>query len=413
MHFGLRNFLFVGMIVLPIILHAQDKKFIPLTKYPKGDTLEKPIADTVQQKDLYDVIGAMFGSKHKRAADTVTTKPTFSVVPALGYTLQSKLALTLAGNIAFRLRQNAKISTITINTAYTQTKQIIIPIQSNIWTNNNDYNFIGDIRYLKYPQSTYGLGSSSNIRDEVPMDYSFFRFSEIVLRRIYSNFYAGIGYIADFHWNITHKYPLEGVPPDYANYGTQGHSASSGITFNMLYDSRDNSIKTYHGFYASVQLRDNSNYLGNQQAWQVLITDVRKYFNFPSGSDNVLALWSYNWLVLSGNPPYLDLPANTWDTYSGTGRGYIQGRFRGAQMVYLESEYRFKISANDLFGGVVFVNAQSFSAAQGTRLQEIQPAFGPGLRIKLNKVSRTNIAIDYGIGREGSRGMFINVGEIF
>jgi len=82
-------------------------------------------------------------------------------------------------------------------------------------------------------------------------------------------------------------------------------------------------------------------------------------------------------------------------------------------MVYGETEYRYHITSNGLIGGVVFINAESFSAAPGTRLQAVQPAFGPGLRIKLNKVSKTNISIDYGFGTEGSRGLFVNVGELF
>ena len=409
----LRCLLIFALIYSPVILHAQDQKFVPLSKYPKTDTVARKQPDSLQQLDVYDIIGSIFGNKRKSKNDSISTKPVFSVVPALGYTLQSKLALTLAGNVAFRTTKDSKISTITINTAYTQTKQIIIPIQSNIWSNNNDYDFIGDIRYLKYPQSTYGLGSNSNIRNEDPMDYDFFRFSEIALRRIWTDFYAGVGYIADVHWNVTHKGPLDGAPSDYVKYGTMAHSISSGITLNALFDSRDNSINPYRGFYASLQYLDNGSFIGNLHNWQAMVIDIRKYFKFPSNSNNVLALWSYDWLVLKGNPPYLDLPANAWDTYSGTGRGYIQGRFRGAQMVYMESEYRFKVTNNGLLGGVVFVNAQSFSAAQGTNLQSIQPAFGPGLRIKLNKVSRTNIAIDYGFGREDSRGMFINVGEIF
>src|SRR5665213_3574673 len=100
----------------------------------------------------------------------------------------------------------------------------------------------------------------------------------------------------------------------------------------------------------------------------MLIIDVRKYYKFTGNSDNVIALWSYDWLTLNGKPPYLDLPANSWDPYTSTGRGYIQGRFRGAQMVYLEAEYRLKITDDGLIGGVVFLNAESLSAAQGTRL---------------------------------------------
>jgi hypothetical protein len=407
------GFLMSGFIVFPFLLYAQDQKFIPLAK-PRIDTLLAVPNDTAQQRDVYDVIASLFGHRHSSfKKDTVTSKPVFSLVPALGYTLQSKLALTLAGNIAFRLSPDAKISTIVINTAYTQTRQIIIPIQSSIWTNNNNYNFVGDIRYLKYPESTYGLGSNSNIASQDPMDYSFIRVNEIVLRRICPDFFLGAGYIFDDHYNISHSGTLNGSVADYAVYGTESHTISSGITLNGLVDSRDNSINPSRGIYAGVQYRDNKAFLGSTRNWQSLTLDVRKYYNLPAESENVLALWSYDWLVLGGKPPYLDLPSNTWDTFSGTGRGYIQGRFRGAQMVYAESEYRFKISSNGLFGGVVFVNAQSFSAAPGTQLQGIQPAFGPGLRLKLNKVSKTNIAIDYGIGREGSRGVFINVGEIF
>jgi hypothetical protein len=82
-------------------------------------------------------------------------------------------------------------------------------------------------------------------------------------------------------------------------------------------------------------------------------------------------------------------------------------------MVYGEMEYRYRITRNGLVGGVVFLNAETFSAAPGTRLQAVQPGYGPGLRIKLNKVSRTNIDLDYGFGTQGSHGLFVNVGELF
>ena len=39
--------------------------------------------------------------------------------------------------------------------------------------------------------------------------------------------------------------------------------------------------------------------------------------------------------------------------------------------------------------------------------------YGFGIRIKVNKVSNTNIAIDYGFGLDGSHGFFVNLGELF
>ena len=367
----------------------------------------------VRQIDLTDALELLFNVQPEKKPDTITTKPSYTLVPAIGYTLVSRLAFVLSGNMAFRTGPNSRISTITASSAITENKQFTFPILTNIWSKDNNYNFVGDYRYYKYPQSTFGLGSSSNIRNEDPLDYSYYQFYETVLRHITGNIYLGLGYIFDDHWDVSEKGNLNGTVSDYSRYGKTSHSFASGFTFNALVDSRDNAINPSRGGYVSVQYRDNYSFLGSTTPWRSLIVDARKYFNFPEGSDNVLAFWSYDWLILNGRPAYLDLPSTEWDSSCVTGRGYIQGRFRGADMVYAEAEYRYKITANGLLGGVVFLNGESFSAAPGTRLQGIQPGFGPGIRLKLNTISKTNICVDYGLGREGSRGVFIAVGEVF
>jgi hypothetical protein len=43
----------------------------------------------------------------------------------------------------------------------------------------------------------------------------------------------------------------------------------------------------------------------------------------------------------------------------------------------------------------------------------IEPGVGAGLRIRLNKYSGANLCIDYGFGTEGSKGLFVNLGEVF
>ncbi|MES2427145.1 MAG: hypothetical protein V4560_09230 [Bacteroidota bacterium] len=403
-------------------LYAQRNRNIPLAKiYTDSVAARRKIKkDTTvlspkgtPQTDLYAVIGQMLHKNAVPASDSITSKPVISIVPAIGYTLVSKLALVLSGNVAFRTGPDSRVSTIVASTSYTQNKQFSIPVQTSIWSKNNKFNYVGDYRFYKYPQSTFGLGSSSKMSNDNPMDYNFIRFYETAYRRITGNFYAGIGYMFDDHYNITDEGNTNGTVSDYSKYGKSFRSISSGFTLSSFYDSRDNGINPSKGAYASLQYRGSTTALGSSSNWHSLTVDVRKYFKFPANSDNVLALWSFDWVVLNGTPGYLDLPSVSWDLNSATGRGYIQGRFRGAQMVYAEGEYRFRITANGLIGGVVFANVESFSAQQGTRLQAVQPAFGPGLRIKLNKVSKTNITIDYGFGTQGSRGLFIDVGEAF
>ncbi len=404
------SFTLLFVAYLPVKLYAQDKN-IPITTFPNS---HRPVVDTTVQTDFQDLVQSIFTKNYKPTkAEVIGRKPIISFVPAVGYSLQTQLAGTLTGNIVFRSSPSSKVSTITTSMGYTAKRQFTLPIVSTIWTHNNNFVFIGDTRFYVYPQSTYGLGSNSNRASESAMRYNLFRFSEIVMKHITDDLFLGIGYKLQQHWNITYKEPANGAPSDYEKYGTSTRSTSSGLSFNALYDSRDNAVNASKGFYAAVQFYSSERILGGNSNWQSLIIDVRKYYKLPASSDNVLAFWSYNWLTLNGKPPYLDLPSTSWDTYSTTGRGYIQSRFRGANMVYLESEYRYKITKNGLLGGVVFLNGESFSAEPGTRLQSVQPGYGLGLRIKLSKVSKTNLDIDYGFGNQGSRGLFLTVGEVF
>ncbi len=379
-------------------------------------TTRKPrhLRDSIPPHDVLDLMHQFLhlgssGSQH----DSVGRKPIFSMVPAAGYALQSRMAILISGNVAFRLADNARISVVNFSSSYSQNAQFTLPLLWSAWTNNNTFNLVGDLRFYAYPQSTFGLGSNTAIHDPDPMNYNYFRFSEAALRHITGNLYLGAGYILDDHWGISHQLPINVTYPSFVNFYNSPHTVSSGFTLNGVFDSRDCSINPSRGFYASYQIRENMTALGSTAAWSSLILDVRKYFRFPASSDNVLAFWSYDSVTLSGDPPYLDLPSTLWDTNTNAGRGYIQGRFRGAQMVYAESEYRYGITRDGLLGGVFFVNVQSFSAAPGTHLQSFQPGYGPGIRIKLNKVSKTNICMDYGFGTQGSHGLFVNIGELF
>ena len=370
--------------------------------------------DSVKQTDLMDVMHGLFslGSLHLSQRNSIGTKPVISLIPLATYSTQSRISVLFKGNIAFRAGSGSRISLIDFGTSYNQSGQFTLPVKWNIWNKDNAYNFTGELKFYSYPQSTFGLGSSSTMQSRDQMNYNYIRFSETALRRVAGNFYAGAGYIMDNHWGINQKADGDADVSDFLAYGAAKHTVSSGVTVNGLFDSRDNSVNPSQGFYVMSQFRQNLTELGSTSAWNSVTLDVRKYFRFPAGSTNVLAFWSYNVLTLSGKPPYLDMPSTFWDS-NNTGRGYVQGRFRGAQMVYGEAEYRYGITSNGLIGGVIFVNGQSFSAAPGTHFQAIQPGYGPGVRVKLNKVSKTNIAVDYGFGHEGSRGLFVKIGELF
>jgi hypothetical protein len=388
-------------------------------KYGQVTLSESDSARKAGQKDIIDVF-RQWKNKDKSDSSVRVTKirsgkPIFSVVPAAGYTLSSGLTGSINVNTAFYTSnpKTTNISSITTNFIYTQYKQMTIPVQANIWTRNNNYNFIVDWRFFKYPQDTYGLGSDSKLTDAFGLEFKHLRLHQSVLKRIGKSFFVGAGFFFDKRWDITQELDPENKNEDVERYGLGQKSSSTGPAAIVSYDSRTNSINPLKGLYTNVQLRANMKGLGSTNNWQSLVVDIRKYFNLPRGSQNTLAFWNYNWLTVGGKPPYLDLPSTGWDPSNNIGRGYIQGRFRSTNLLYFESEYRFALTKNGLFGGVLFANAQSVSDWPSKNFKKVSPAGGFGIRIKVNKTSGANIAIDYGFGMDGSRGLFVNLGEVF
>lgn len=393
------------------------------------DTLHLPSQDTIrahrlnwfsgtQPVDLID-IGRSILLRHPRPRlDTTAKIPGrlyASLLPSAEYTLQTSFALDLVGNLAFYTSDEPQenLSNLYLNTTFTTKQQILIPLQGNIWSKGNRYNLLNDWRYEKYPQDTYGLGGKTTTTNSDAIDYSYLRFYTTLLKTIAPDFYLGIGYNVDYFYNVHEVSPSTTGTTDFERYGITPTSLSSGPTINLLYDGRRNSINPDPGYFANIVYRPNFTAFGSDSNWQSLLVDARAYKRFPAGSKNIIAFWTFDYFTLNGKPPYLLLPATASDTYSNMGRGYIQGRFRGRDVLYLESEYRFNLLSNGLLGGVVFVNAQSFTEPTSNRFETINPGWGAGIRIQLNKFSRTNIALDYGFGLNGSRGIFANLGEVF
>ena len=393
--------------LLPVCLSAQ---FQPDTAIYPG----------IKDIDLIDITERIFNKNsviREPPPANQKDKVSFIVFPAVGYTLQTGFAGVISANASFYTDPHnhgaENISTIISSIAYTSESQIIFPIASFIWTHNNNYNILTDWRYLKYPSDTYGLGEHTQQDMSYELDYSYIKLHQAILKKIATDLYAGLGYDFDYFWNIKELNPPTVPESDFEQYGLTNTEKASGISFTIKYDSRRNPINPQKGIYANILFQPKFTFMGSETDWQSLLIEFRTYIKFPSSSRNILAFWSYNWITLGGTPPYLLLPSTGWDEFGNTGRGYIQGRFRSLKMIDQEAEYRFVISRNGLFGGVVFANAETFSDIFTGKYEVISPGAGLGIRIMLNKYSRTNIALDYAWGTQGSRGFFVNLGEVF
>ncbi len=369
------------------------------------------------------------------------------VLPNISSNPTNGFLLGVGGSFGWYMgpKESTKVSCAPFTLAVTSKKQLISFVKPTIYTKDNRFFIQGDWRFYIYSQPTYGLGTNapdttglpsttdwmgegaSNDSLSFPMKFNYVRLHQIVNQQIIGELYAGIGYHLDYYYSIndenyhpaTDSTTAKVTPHSYysdANNFSRVQYTLSGVSLNVLYDTRDNQINPYKGIYANINYRYNFKFLGSSQDESSLWLEFRTYVGLSKKTPrHLVAFWVFGDFVLSGHMPYLTLPSLGGDSRARSGRGYINGRFRGDHLIYGEAEYRFPIwPCKKIIGGVLFVNATTASnSARDVKLFEyVQPSVGIGLRIMINKYFRTNINLDYAIGFK-SKGFYFSGQETF
>jgi hypothetical protein len=370
------------------------------------------------KRDVIGIIKGVFHSNVNKGQQPTSRKVYYSFLPISSEVPGGGIALVTSTTAGFYLgdRVSTSLSAVTFSPYITAGGRIGYTFRSNIWLSNDAWEVMGDVRFLYYPQYTWGLGGGSSQSAKLAVNYDYARFYQALLKRIKPYFLIGFGYQLDAHFDIDTFNDSTGLARFTGyHYGTSAseNSFSSGITVNLLYDSRRNAFNPLPGFYGNIVYRFNPEFLGSTNTWQSLYIDVRRYIAFDKVRQNMLSFWSYYWTALKSHTPYLDLPSIGWDPYQQrSGRGFAQNRYRGNRLLYFESEYRRDLSPDGLFGFVVFANLNAVSEPVTNQFAYLHLAAGGGLRLKLNKRSGTNISLDYGISRQYSM-VYLNLGETF
>jgi hypothetical protein len=431
------------LIILPVLflltIFLVQKSGYAQKKLPIPDSLH---VAPVSQIDIFDVIRKWTGKPVKIVNDTPKRgEKNLSLLPVLGYSPANGFVVGGAVSVTeyHGDPKTTRLSSALLNVSLTTKKQILLNLRFDYFTPENKWFITGDNRLLFFAQPTYGLGiyglqnqtyyfsvnggDAGRPDSAQPMRFNYIRLYETFSRRIYKEWYAGVGLMFDIDFAIKDQSLSVDSPVHLTShyvyskaYGFDtAHYSANGFSFQVIHDSRDNPVNAYSGSYLNLAFRINPVALGSTQASTMLYYEWRNYIGVSKRIPrNVLAFWLWGVLNTSGSIPYLALPAITWDTYNRSGRGYIQGRFRGDNMVYEEAEFRYRISRNGLFGGVVFANFTTASnPLTGQKVfDSVAPGYGFGLRIMMNKKDRTNIAIDYGMG-DGFAGIYFNIREAF
>jgi len=375
--------------------------------------------DTSKLLDIIDIGKRWLHISSIKRPDSTGKMIYFSVLPFSTQVPGGGSAIVTSTTAGFYLgdRKDTYMSKVTFTPYWNFKQRFGLPIRSYVWLNQNRWVISGDTRLLVYPQYTWGLGRQKKDEDKLLVNYSYLRLYQQALKRLSRGFFAGVGYHIDYRMNVRTNADSPSLR-DYTGYayGTtpSANSFSSGLSLNTVFDTRSNSLNPLDGYYLSFQYRINPTFLGNDNAWKSVYVDFRKYIRFDhtGNRQNMIAVWSYLWKVIGKEVPYLDLPSIGWEDYNRSGRGFEQNRYRGRTLLYVEAEYRRDITDNGFLGFVVFTNANTVSGPKSTFLISWNPAIGAGLRIKMNKRSGTNIAVNYGRSIDHST-INVTLGEVF
>jgi hypothetical protein len=428
----MKRIAFVALLLLGLVtpLRAQQPAapFPEPTPIPSPSDASSPASDEFEPTtDLIDVIRGMRHKTPPPPPDPADYKKRMVAgSPVVGYSPTTGVSAGFAGNVAFYrgFPQTTRISSIVASATATTKAQFLISAKFNVSSLENRWRIEADNRFFFTSQPTYGLGTSSLEEAKLDMKFNHFRIFDKYYKQVHHDVFLGAGYVYNIHNNV--RRPDEVDPAVFADspYITYSElhgfdldsQTSAGFSLHTLLDSRDGAINPSRGWYANASyLILIDDFLGGDSTWQQFSYDLRTYAKLSRDGRHKLAFWTFGDLVTGGTAPYLDLPSTGGDTYARSGRGYPQGRFRGEEMLYAEAEYRWTVTTNGLFGMVAFVNTETLSNEQANEklFDSFASGAGFGFRFLLNKRSKTNLCMDIGFGRDGSRGVYFGVQEAF
>ena len=413
-----------------ILLLLINSSFALLAAQTEKNQDSIPVVDAIDVlKDIFNIKPDTTKAPKPAKTANVALLPSIGYNPSLGFLVGATISIGKQfGNAA-----NTGYSVYQLNAIYTTKNIFTVQARHNIFREENKWNLQGNWQLSLYGLTDYGLGtgqdnycycegeSPPSVADSLfPINYNYLRFLEKVYRRVGNHSYIGGGVSLDIFREITdEKLTTELQTPHFRYSIKHGfdwrHYSSNALLIAYQFNTRDHPIRSYKGTYFDVVFRFDQEWMGS---WDNAISvqyDIRKYFSLSEENpEHVLAFWHWANYQLSGEIPYLVLPSTASDTYNRSGRAYTIGRFRGPSYGIFEGEYRFPISRNKLFAGVVFGSLQSASDDAGKGVYESWDAgYGAGLRILFQKKNRAALCVDYARGNCGADGLFFGLNEAF
>lgn len=336
------------------------------------------------------------------------SKAQFLAYPTIAYSPETSLELGISALYVRYAKgdTNNRLSEINGFAFYTLQNQFGGIIEHAIYSDKNNWFFLGKLKFQSFPLTFYGIGANAPNVKLSKVEALQFQLKERVLHKIYGNFYGGIEFdlhhlgnvrFNDYDTSNIYEKPL----------GHQG-STNLGIGAGVLYDNRHNVLNVRHGFFSELAFLYYGPQFGGKYEFSTIYSDIRWFH--PIRKRNVLALHAVGQFSM-GNPPFNQLALLGGESIM---RGYYLGRFRDRNLISAQAEYRMlPFSFAKRWGATLFASTgfvyNTFSSVESNHLLI---AGGAGLRFLLFRKKDVWVRLDVAFTKEG-QGFYIFIGEAF
>ncbi len=343
-----------------------------------------------------------------KVKNVISKERTFIIAPEFGRKPETGFLTGLYYLQLFKLTRELDSASRTSNVEayfdYTERRQIIAQVRNNLLFKRERFILRGENVYTKFPSLFWGIGQHTTPEMQEAISFEMASITQRLVTKIGSRYFAGLQYHFMKVSNVQHTagalFDQQSVP------GATG-SLTSGAGLVFLFDSRDNILNAYKGFYFDASILMNPKVLGGEYEFTNVTIDARKFIPLSRKNVRILALQAlvnYN----SGNVPFRQMAAMGGDQIM---RGYYTGRFRDKILTAAQAEFRFL--AWNRIGFTTFVAvAEVGPTFSAFNFNEVHYTYGGCVRFMINKKERLNIGIDTGFGRH-TKGLYFNSGEAF
>lgn len=335
------------------------------------------------------------------------SKPKFIAYPTLAFAPETSWEFGVSALYVYSAKQDTlnRLSEIMGFSFITLEQQYGTLIEHTLYTDQNKYFFLGQVKFQNFPLSYHGIGMNTPEEKIASVAATEVRMRERILREVFPSLYTGI------------EVNFERLTQVHFDYGTQsivnlplGGQGSTNLSlgWGVVYDDIHNVLNPREGHFGELAFLSSRKAWGSTFDFNLAFADFRLYK--PIRKNNVLALQAYGQFG-SGDIPFNELALMGGERMM---RGYYLGRYRDKNYTAAQVEYRMlPFSFAKRWGGSVFASAGTvYPDFQSLNTSTLAWAIGGGPRFLLFPKKDVYNRIDVAFTPEGY-GIYFFIGEAF